>query len=125
MTEGEFVRFYKKRNKSKSHKEVKKKIDLFWDVLLKALDEEKKVVFKYWGVFEEKEVKSRKVLVPIWKEARYTEPKKIVKFRPGKRLVEIANGDADEQKRAGKAIPKNEFRKNNNNKSKRRDRRVS
>lgn len=42
MTEGEFVRFYKKRNKSKSHKEVKKKIDLFWDVLLKALDEEKK-----------------------------------------------------------------------------------
>ena len=96
MTEGEFVRFYKKRNKSKSHREVKRKIDLFWDVLLKALDEEKKVVFKYWGVFEEKEVKSRKVLVPIWKEARYTEPKKIVKFRPGKRLIEIANGDADE-----------------------------
>ena len=85
----------------------------------------KKQYLNTGGVFEEKEVKSRKVLVPIWKEARYTEPKKIVKFRPGKRLIKLANGDADEQKRAGKAIPKNEFRKNNNNKSKRRDRRVS
>ena len=27
---------------------------------------------------------------------RYTEPKKVIKFRAGKRLVEIANGDADE-----------------------------
>ena len=46
MTEGEFVRFYKKRNNSKSHKEVREKIDLFWNVLLKALDEDKKVIFK-------------------------------------------------------------------------------
>ena len=40
MTEGEFIRFYKKRNNSKSHKEVREKIDLFWNVLLKALDED-------------------------------------------------------------------------------------
>ena len=52
MTEGEFIRFYKKRNKCRSHKEVKEKIDLFWDALLKALEEDKKVVFKVWGVFE-------------------------------------------------------------------------
>ena len=52
MTEGEFIRFYKKRNRIKSHKEVKEKIDLFWDVLLKALEEDKKVVFKDWGVFK-------------------------------------------------------------------------
>ena len=62
MTEGEFVRFYKKRNNSKSHKEVREKIDLFWNVLLKALDEDKKVI----------------------------------KFRAGKSLIEIANGDIDE-----------------------------
>ena len=42
MTEGEFIRFYKKRNNSKSHKEVREKIDLFWNVLLKALEEDKK-----------------------------------------------------------------------------------
>ena len=65
MTEGEFIRFYKKRNNSKSHKEVREKIDLFWNVLLKALDEDKKVIFKNWGVFEKRERKARKVLVPM------------------------------------------------------------
>ncbi|EHO79100.1 HU family DNA-binding protein [Fusobacterium ulcerans] len=96
MTEGEFVRFYKKRNKSKSHKEVKKKIDLFWDVLLKALDEDKKVVFKGWGVFEKREIKSRKIKVPMWEKERYTEPKEVIKFRAGKGLIKMAEGDADE-----------------------------
>ena len=43
MTEGKFIRFYKKRNKIKSHKEVKEKIDLFWATLLKVLEEDKKV----------------------------------------------------------------------------------
>ena len=125
MTEGEFVRFYKKRNKSKSHKEVKKKIDLFWDVLLKALDEDKKVVFKGWGVFEKREIKSRKIKVPMWEKERYTEPKEVIKFRAGKGLIKMAEGDADEQKRAGKAISKNEFKENFNNGSRRRDKRVS
>ena len=96
MTEGEFIRFYKKRNYSKSHKEVKEKIDLFWDALLKALEEDKKVVFKDWGVFEKREIKSRKIKVPMWEEERYTEPKKAIKFRAGKSLIEIANGDIDE-----------------------------
>ena len=40
MTEGEFIRFYKKRNKIKSHREVREKIELFWNVLLKALEED-------------------------------------------------------------------------------------
>ena len=39
MTEGEFIKFYKKRNKNKNHEEVKKEIDRFWDTLLKALNE--------------------------------------------------------------------------------------
>ena len=96
MTEGEFIRFYKKRNNSKSHKEVREKIDLFWNVLLKALDEDKKVALQNWGVFEKKERKSRKVLMPMWEEAGYTEPKEAVKFKAGKALVKIANGDKDE-----------------------------
>ena len=37
MTEKEFIKFYKKRNLSRSYKEVKEKIDLFWDTILKAL----------------------------------------------------------------------------------------
>jgi len=96
MTEGEFIRFYKNRNKIKSHKEVREKIDLFWDVLFEALKKDKKVIFKEWGVFEKREIKSRKIKVPMWEEERYTEPKKVIKFRAGKSLIEIANGDIDE-----------------------------
>ena len=96
MTEGEFIRFYKKRNNSKSHKEVREKIDLFWNVLPKALDEDKKVIFKNWGAFEKREMKVRKVLVPTWEKAQYIKPKEIVKFRAGKSLIKIANGDTDE-----------------------------
>ena len=96
MTEGEFIRFYKKRNNSKSHKEVRENIDLFWNVLLKALDEDKKVILKNWGVFEKRERKVRKVLVPTWEKAQYIKPKEIVKFRAGKSLIKIANGDTDE-----------------------------
>ena len=96
MTEGEFIRFYKKRNNSKSHKEVREKIDLFWNVLLKALEEDKKVTFKNWGVFEKRKRKARKVLIPTWEKAQYIKLKEIVKFRAGKSFIEIANGDADE-----------------------------
>ena len=46
MTEGKFIRFYKKRNALKNQQEVKEKIDLFWNTLLKVLDEGEKVTFK-------------------------------------------------------------------------------
>ena len=80
MTEGEVIRFYKKRNRIKSHKLVK----------------EKKVALQNWGVFEKRKRKARKVLMPMWEEAGYTEPKEAVKFRAGKSLIEIANGDTNE-----------------------------
>lgn len=96
ITEGEFIRFYKKRNNSKSHKEVREKIDLFWDVLFEALNEDGKVVFQDWGVFEKRKMKSRKIMVPMWKESAYTEPKEVIKFRAGKGLIKIAEGDVNE-----------------------------
>ena len=96
MIEGEFIRFYKKRNKIKNHKAVKEKIDLFWNVLLKALEEDKKVVFKGWGIFEKREVKSRKIKVPMWEEERYTDPKEVIKFRAGKGLIKMVEGDTNE-----------------------------
>ena len=96
MTEGKFIRCYKKRNKIKNYKAVKEKIDLFWNVLLKALDEDKKVALQNWRVFEKRERKARKILEPMREEAGYTEPKEAVKFKAGKALVKIANGDKDE-----------------------------
>ena len=62
----------------------------------KVLEEDKKVIFKEWGVFEKRETKSRKIKMPMWEEERYTEPKKVIKFRAGKGLVKMAEGDADE-----------------------------
>ncbi|MEJ6465038.1 HU family DNA-binding protein [Fusobacterium ulcerans] len=96
MTEGEFIKFYKKRNKIKSHRLVKEKIDLFWNALFKALDEDKKVVLQRWGVFEKREMKSRKIKVPMWEESTYTKPKESIKFRAGLNFIKIANGDTDE-----------------------------
>ncbi|WP_462425078.1 HU family DNA-binding protein [Fusobacterium sp. THCT13E1] len=92
MTEGEFIRFYKKRNKSKNHKEVKEKIDLFWKVLQKALDEENKITFKNWGIFEQKEVRSRKIVIPKMDKVGYIKAKKKIRFKAGAGLQDIVNG---------------------------------
>ena len=97
MTEGEFIRFYKKRNNSKNHKEVKEKIDLFRNALLKALDEEGRVALKDWGTFEKKEVKPRKIMTPKMDKATFTEAKEKIRFRAGRGLQNAVNGaDTDE-----------------------------
>ena len=86
ITETEFIKFYKERNGLKSKKEAKEKIDNFWKALFKAIDEDKKVVFKNWGIFEEKDVKSRKIVIPKHPKEIYTQPKKVLKFRAGEGL---------------------------------------
>lgn len=91
MTESEFIKFYRKRNYCRNEEEAKRRIDLFWNVLLKALDENRKVVFKGWGMFEKKDIKSRRIVAPICEEVSYTKPKKAVKFRAGMKLVETVN----------------------------------
>ena len=97
MTEKEFIKFYKRRNFSRNHKEAKEKIDLFWNAILKALDEDGKVVLKNWGVFEKKEVKVRRIVIPQMKEAVFTKAKKKIKFRTGIGLQDAVNrGDTDE-----------------------------
>ena len=95
MTEREFIKFYKERNYSKNYKEVREKIDLFWNALLAALEEDKKVVFKNWGTFEKKEVRSRKVMIPMWENPVYTKPKEVIKFRAGMNLMEEINKKSD------------------------------
>ena len=97
MTEGEFIRFYKKRNLSRSYKEVKEKIDIFWTVLLKALDEDGKVLLKDWGAFEKKEVAPRKIMTPRMEKERVTKAREKIRFRTGTGLKTFVNGDdADE-----------------------------
>ena len=89
MKEAEFIKFYKERNEIKSKKEAKEKIDSFWNALFKS--EEKRVMFKDWGVFEEKDVKSRKIVIPRQLQEAYTQPKKVLKFRAGGKLIQSVN----------------------------------
>lgn len=92
MTEGEFIKFYKKRNHSKSQRETKERIDLFWNTILKVLNEGEKVTLKNWGIFEMKEVKSRKIIIPKLDKAAYTKAKKKIRFKIGAGLENIING---------------------------------
>ena len=97
MKEGEFIRFYKERNLSRNYKEVKEKIDLFWNAVLKALDEDGKVSLKDWGVFEKKEVAPRKIMTPRMEKQRVTKAGEKIIFRTGTGLKTLVNGaDVDE-----------------------------
>ncbi|MCI6033041.1 HU family DNA-binding protein, partial [Fusobacterium varium] len=80
MKEGEFIKFYKERNLSRNYKEVKEKIDLFWNAVLKALDEDGKVSLKDWGVFEKKEVAPRKIMTPRMEKERVTKAREKIRF---------------------------------------------
>lgn len=48
-------------------------------------------MFKDWGVFEEKDVKSRKIVIPRQLQEAYTQPKKVLKFRAGGKLIQSVN----------------------------------
>ena len=87
----EFIKLYKSNRGLKKVEAAKEKIDTFWDTLFKVLSEEKKVTFKGWGKFEKKEIKSRKILIPPNKEAIYTKPKTIIKFKAGNNLKRSFN----------------------------------
>ena len=93
MTAVEFIKFYKDRNNLKSIKEAKEKIDLFWSALLKALDEDGKVLLKDWGVFEKKEVVPRKIITQQMGKAVFTKAGEKIKFRTGTGLRNLVNGD--------------------------------
>ena len=98
MREADFIKLYKKRSGDKDKKISKEKVDRFWRMLFKALEGDK-VKFKDWGLFEIKEMRSRKIIVPVSTEVIYTKPKKTIKFRAGKGLIDLINnesGDDDE-----------------------------
>lgn len=94
MREADFIKLYKKRSGDKDKKISKEKIDRFWTMLFKALEEGDKVKFKDWGLFENKEMRSRKIIVPVSTEVIYTKPRKTIKFRAGKGLIDLINSES-------------------------------
>ena len=97
MKEWEFIKFYRDRNCLRSVKEAKEKIDLFWTVVLKTLNEDGKVSLKDWGVFEKKEIVPRKIMTPRMEKERVTKAGEKIIFRTGTGLRTLVNrDDADE-----------------------------
>lgn len=94
MTEKEFLTLYQKKRGLKSLNEAKEKVNMFWDTLFEALEENESVSFRGWGVFETREMKGRKIIVPVSTEVIYTEPKKTIKFRAGKGLLDLINNES-------------------------------
>lgn len=91
MNEENFFKLYKIERKLKSKKESKEKIEKIWKTLFNILESEKKVIFKNWGVFEKKEVLPRKYIIPKYSQEFYTKSKEVIKFKPGKKLIENIN----------------------------------
>ena len=87
MRERELIKLYKRNRGLKNQEEAQEKIDIFWNTLFKAIEEKGKVIFKGWGTFKIKEVKSRKIIIPGRGAINYTQPKNKIKFKAGKSLV--------------------------------------
>ena len=90
MKEKEFLTLYKERRNLKSIREAKERLDSFWKALFDVLEEDK-VIIKDWGIFEKREVKSRKILNLATREMMMTEEKKVIKFRPRMKMIDKVN----------------------------------
>ena len=91
MTEKEFLTLYKERRNLKSIREAKERLDCFWKAVFDVLEEEEKVIIKDWGIFEKKEVKSRKILNLATRKMMITEEKKVIKFKPRMKMIDKVN----------------------------------
>ena len=86
MSEREFTQLCRKILNLENTLEARERVETFWTAVKKGLEEDKRVVFKDWGIFELKKVTSRKVVIPTLEDPFYTKPKKVMKFSCGKGL---------------------------------------
>lgn len=98
MTRRKFLVEYKKRKNIKNIETARENIDNFWNTIFEVLKDEKRIMFKDWGMFERKEVRSRRIVIPAIGE-KETVPKTTIKFKAGKKLknyiCEEGGGDND------------------------------
>lgn len=83
MTEREFLSLYQKKRGLKNINEAKEKINMFWEALFEALEENDSVSFRGWGIFEKKLVPARRIMNINTKKLQYSSPKKSIRFRTG------------------------------------------
>lgn len=91
MKEIEFIRLYSKKNKSKNLKVAKKKVRLIWESIYEAIDTEGSLTLLNMGMFEKKELRPRKIYIPVNGKMSVSKPKTVVKFRAGKGWGKMVN----------------------------------
>lgn len=70
MKEKDFIKVYKEERNLKNLKEAQHRISTFWETVEEILQEDKKLVFKGWGIFEIKPVRAREYCDPRIKKLR-------------------------------------------------------
>jgi DNA-binding protein HU-beta len=87
----EFVALYKEKCNFKTKKESEENVNAFMELLEDLLSEGKEVAFTGWGKFTITQREERKGRNPQTGKEITIPAKKIVKFKPGKKLEEKVN----------------------------------
>lgn len=96
MGEKEFIKQYAEARGIVDLKKAKEKIDLFWEAMMVALEEEGEVKVKDWGSFRLKEVPERDIVQLRTKKLVKIPAGTKLKFKTGKGLQNIINNENKE-----------------------------
>lgn len=95
MKEIDFIRLYSKKNKTKNLKISKQKIRLIWESIYEAIDTDGSLTLLNMGMFEKKELKPRKIYIPVNGKISVSKPKSVIKFKAGKGWIKMINENSD------------------------------
>ncbi|MHD0319274.1 HU family DNA-binding protein [Fusobacterium sp. THCT1E2] len=95
MKEIDFIRLYSKKNKTKNLKISKQKIRLIWESIYEAIDIDGSLTLLNMGMFEKKELKPRKIYIPVNGKISVSKPKSVIKFKAGKGWIKLINESSD------------------------------
>ena len=95
MKEIDFIRLYSKKNKTKNLKISKQKIKLIWESIYEAIDTDGSLTLLNMGMFEKKELKARKIYIPVNGKISVSKPKSVIKFKAGKGWIKMINESSD------------------------------
>lgn len=95
MKEIDFIRLYSKKNKTKNLKISKQKIRLIWESIYEAINTDGSLTLLNMGMFEKKELKPRKIYIPVNGKISVSKPKSVIKFKAGKGWIKMINENSD------------------------------
>lgn len=95
MKEIDFIRLYSKKNKTKNLKISKQKIRLIWESIYEAINTDGSLTLLNMGMFEKKELKPRKIYIPVNGKISVSKPKSVIKLKAGKGWIKMINENSD------------------------------